>query len=131
MESADLLKWTISSKNLLYVYIFKIISTYFDAYFLLNFSTLITIKYGIIWIELFFVFISISRQENAKVAEEQKAGMRRHEQVPPTAKPMLIDAENLQETLNGLTNMALVHEIALNKDFKLKKPERTTDENVR
>lgn len=57
--------------------------------------------------------------------------MRRHEQVPPTAKPVLIDAESLQKTLNGLTNMALVHEIALNKDFKLKKPERTAEENVR
>lgn len=76
-------------------------------------------------------FTCIFRQENAKVAEEQKADMRRHEQVPPTAKPVLIDAESLQKTLNGLTNMALVHEIALNKDFKLKKPERTAEENVR
>lgn len=52
---------------------------------------------------------------------------RQQDVVSAPAKPMFIDAEGLQKTLQGLTNMALAHEIALNKDFQLKKPDRTTE----
>lgn len=79
--------------------------------------------------------MNIAEELNAaaggKSASSDAYPIKHPDQVPSSAKPVLIDAEGLQKTLQGLTNMALAHEIALNKDFKLTKPERTTEEPVR
>lgn len=41
----------------------------------------------------------------------------------PASPPKFISLEELMKAANGMTNMALAHEIAVNKDFKLEKLE--------
>ena len=39
----------------------------------------------------------------------------------PASPPKFISLEELMRAANGVTNMVLAHEIAVNKDFKLEK----------
>ena len=45
----------------------------------------------------------------------------------PASPPKFISLEELMKAANGMTNMALAHEIAVNKDFKLEKFEAPQD----
>lgn len=52
----------------------------------------------------------------------------------PASPPKFISLEELMKAANGMTNMALAHEIAVNKDFKLEKfevPENSFQKTVR
>lgn len=43
--------------------------------------------------------------------------------VPFTASPRFVAVEELMQTAKDVTNMALAHEILVNRDFKLKPAE--------
>lgn len=52
----------------------------------------------------------------------------------PASPPKFISLEELMKAANGMTNMALAHEIAVNKDFKLERfevPENSFEKKVR